>query len=453
MSKTWFDRLFPKIEKAPIVKTVTSESQIATVINSPFYNKWRVEYKPLEFGPMLAAYKSWIYVCASKNATAVASVPLRLYVTTKNGNTKKKIVETKEITRETKDYLFKHPGLVKTLSQVKEVEEVVDHPLLTLLKNVNPYSNRFDHFELTELHQELTGNAYWVMVKDKSTGLPTELYALPPQNMRVDLGNNNIIRGYTYREPQSNIIYPYSVDDIIQFKFPSPLDSYYYGYSPIYAIQDIFNLGMSMNEFEQYLMDNLGVIGGLFRTDQPLKEDEMLNLEQKINDGHAGVHNAGKMLFVSHGVEFQQVAINPKEMNYLQGRDFIMKEVAAAYGIPMSKLTAENVNLANAMAGEQQYQKDTVKPRLMRFEEKMNEKLVPLYDENLFLAFDNCVSVDKAAETREYDLFLRNGVYTINEIRRIKGMPDVPWGDTPYVLPKMGSTYENNPPPEGNTQE
>ena len=30
---------------------------------------------------LLQAYRSWVYVCASKNATAVASVPMRLYVT------------------------------------------------------------------------------------------------------------------------------------------------------------------------------------------------------------------------------------------------------------------------------------------------------------------------------------------------------------------------------------
>lgn len=439
----WIERLF---SKPPEKKTVTSEAQIAQVINSPFYNKWKTEYKPLEFGPMLNAYKSWIYVCSSKNAISVASVPLRLYLATKNGNTKKKIVETKKIANETKDYLFCHPGLVKTLSQVREVEEVVDHQLITLLKNINPYSNRFDHFELTELHQELTGNAYWVLVKDTETGLPNEIYILPPNCMRIVLGKNNIIAGYEYKDPQSGLITKYSTSDIIQFKFTSPLDSYYYGYSPMYAIQSIINLGLSINEFEQYLMDNLGVIGGLFRTDQPLKEDEMKNLEEKINEGHTGVTNAGKMLFVSHGVEFQQVAVNPKEMNYLRGREVIMKEVAAAYGVPISKLQTDNVNLANALAGDQQYQRDTIKPRLMRMEEKLNEQLIPLYDENLFVAFDNPVVEDKATEAREIDLMLRNGVITINEVRRKKGLPDVPWGNTPYVPPKMGTTYETNPP-------
>jgi hypothetical protein len=44
---------------------------------------------------------------------------------------------------------------------VDRIEEVTDHPLLTLLAHVNPVHNAFDLWELTTLYQEVQGCAYW----------------------------------------------------------------------------------------------------------------------------------------------------------------------------------------------------------------------------------------------------------------------------------------------------
>ena len=42
----------------------------------------------------------------------------------------------------------------------------MDHPLLTLLAQVNPIHNSFDLWELTTLYQEVHGSAYWFIERD-----------------------------------------------------------------------------------------------------------------------------------------------------------------------------------------------------------------------------------------------------------------------------------------------
>ncbi|MBU1162784.1 MAG: phage portal protein, partial [Proteobacteria bacterium] len=72
------------------------------------------------------------------------------------------------------------------------------------------------------------------------------------------------------------------------------------------------------------------------------------------------------------GAEVKPVSISPREMAYLQGRKATREEVAAIYGVPLSKLTTDDINRANADAGDYSYMKDTILPRLRRIEQKIN---------------------------------------------------------------------------------
>ena len=137
-----------------------------------------------DMASLLNAYRSWVYVCANKNATTFAQQKLRLYVT-KQSSSEKVIVRTKAISKEMLDYIYRSP--VSTLNCVRkavEIEEVTEHPLLDMFKNVNQYMNRFELLEMIDLYQELTGNAYLYVVKN-SIGVPAALWLLPPDRVTI----------------------------------------------------------------------------------------------------------------------------------------------------------------------------------------------------------------------------------------------------------------------------
>jgi len=89
------------------------------VVVQPVYKKIGIipraeKYKAAE---LLKHYRHWVYVASSKNANAVAAVPLRLYVTTSAGQKAypnlRKGIDTKPVTKQTLKRLSKNKNLAK----------------------------------------------------------------------------------------------------------------------------------------------------------------------------------------------------------------------------------------------------------------------------------------------------------------------------------------------------
>ena len=84
--------------------------------------------------------------------------------------------------------LFKHVRsfFLRFSSSSSAVEEVASHPLLTLLRQVNPVHNAFDLWELTELYLEVQGCAYWLFDFDVRLQIPTEIWILPASDTPME---------------------------------------------------------------------------------------------------------------------------------------------------------------------------------------------------------------------------------------------------------------------------
>lgn len=409
---------------------------------------WQMD-RPLEpsnFNALVDAYKSWVYVCASKNAQAVAKAPLKLYVSKKEAK-QKFIVKTRAITREEDKRLRDIAGLRSFTRKALEFEEVLEHPFLDTIKSVNPIINRFDLWETTELFLELTGNAYWYVVKGV-LGVPSQIWIVPSQGMKIIPGKENMIAGYIYQQNTQKV--PFEYDEIIHFKFPS-LTSQLYGSGPMAAVVEAYVYDQRIKTFENTLLGNMGRPEGVLQTDQAISDPEWERLNERWKQNYGGPAKVGKTLILEKGLTYNAITMTPKEMNYIQGRKFNREEIAATFGVPMSKLTSESVNRANALAGDVQYMSDTIEPRCRRLEEKINERLMPMYDDtgSLFVAYDDIVPADKEFRLRERGANISNGYSSINLERQIDGQEPVEWGDKPIMQAGMVHFGEQPPAPPG----
>jgi hypothetical protein len=206
---------------------------------------------------LLNAYKSWVYVCANKNSIAFAQQKLKLYVTKESPN-EKLMIKTKSISKETEQYISSNAGIysLPCVRKALEIEEVTEHPFHILMKNINRFMNRFECMEITDLHQELAGNAYWYVVNNQ-LGVPFELWLLQPDKMVVVPSRDTWIAGYIYRSSDGTEI-PFTLDEIIHFKFPNPKDQYY-GCGPLEAVADSYNINMAYQKYETNLMTNQAI--------------------------------------------------------------------------------------------------------------------------------------------------------------------------------------------------
>ena len=208
----------------------------------------------------------------------------------------------------------------------------------------------------------------------------------------------------------------------------------FYGYGPLQAGILAADLSTSMNEYETNLFLNRAHPDWALTMPADVGKptpDQRKRTEEEWNKKYRGIKKGGKLAFLFGGAELKQLSLSPKDMAFLQGRKATLKEIAAIFGVPLSKLTTEDVNRANAEAGDYSYMKDTILPRLRRVEQKLNEKLLSMYDERLFCAFDNPVPADKEFHLKETTELLKVGYKTINEVRQEDGLDEVDYGNVP----------------------
>ena len=417
----------PKKPK-PAESPQTNEDSLARMARTILlpWEQGRELYYPEDYLKLIAAYKSWVYICASKNSNAVAAAPLRLYVSKKNKSTKV-IVKTAKLERKKEERIRKQGNLISYTRKAEEIEEILEHPFLEMMKTVNPMINRFDLWDGTQCWMELTGNAYWYIYKDKM-GVPQELWPLPPQYMKVVGSREKIVAGYVYRRAIEKI--PFENEEIIHFKFFNPTGSLY-GTGPLTAIMDSYIDDRHIREFESNLMKNQGRPEAVLQSKEAVSDVDFQRIKQRWRGNKES--KVGGTLVLESGLEYKPITFTPREMNYVVGRKLNREEIAAAFGVPMSKLTTEAVNLANAYVGEHQYMQDTIEPRLRRIEETLNEKLMPMYDENLFVAYDSVVPDDKQFELTERTANLGSYITTVNEEREKMGLDKVAWGEIPLA--------------------
>jgi len=383
---------------------------------------------------LMAELKATAWTCATINAAVCASFPPRLYVATAARQPAPKC-QTKSISRQGERRLRTAPHLGAYTKAARRIEEVSDHPLLTLLEQVNPIHNAFDLWELTTLYQEVHGSAYWCVERD-GLGVPTEIWILPAQNVTAERerGSRNIVDYYEYRSGASR--QRFDPGQIIHFRYPNPRDPYRSGMSPLQASFEQVSLAGEYTALRQARMQNRAIPDAIISGDDSLGEEERDRLEaqwnQKFRRG-----GAGRVVIGDQGLRVQLLNQSMGDLAALADMKATKEDIANAFHVPLSMLTT-NTNLANIQAAEHQHMSKAIAPRLQRRDEKLNEQLIPLYDPSrrLFLASEDPVPINRELSAKEKELDLKYGVVTINEDRMERGLEPVPWGWVPW-LPKI----------------
>ncbi len=401
-------------------------------------------YGRLSYDKLIARYVSWVYACANINSTTVASVPLRLYVA-KSSKGQKIRTKTKAVPPKVKDYLFSDSSFQTKLTEAVDVEEVLVHPFLDLMQNVNPYMNAFDLIEQWTLYQELTGNCYTLIIYN-SLRVPIQLWVLPPQWMKILPSKEKFVGGYDFTKDPMNPVY-YAPEEILHMKYPNPADVYY-GKGPLAAAVLAADAHQGMSDYEYNLLINNAIPPSALTTEQSLTPDQVKKIKAEWNAQYRGTRNSTKLSILQGGLDIKQFSLSPKEMGYLLGRKINRTEIAAVFGVPMSLLTAEDIKAAPVMGqvvGGTAYARRSIRPRCIRIEQKMNEQLLPLYDPKLFVAFDNPVPEDKAAALLEREKNIEMGYTTINEERAEDNREPVEWGEMPWLPANLIQVGEERP--------
>ena len=402
----------------------TAPATLAPVAPSFFMDAYRRRGAPTATD-LLAELKNTAWTCASINASVCAAFPPRLYVATSATQPPPRCATRALEPGALRQLRVTHPRLAK-----QSVEEVVDHPLLTLLRQVNPVHNAFDLWELTELCLETAGSAYWLLDIDPALDIPSAIWILPPHLVTPIRASNSsrLVDTYEYR---AQTVQSFAPEQIVHFRFPDPRDPYTSGLSPLRACFEQAALTSEYAAMKRSIYDNTGLPSVILTPRETIHPDERERLE-KLWQQRFARGGQGKPLVAETGMAVTLLSQSMGDLAALADMRATKEDIANAFHVPLPFLTGET-NLANMQAADHLHKTLAIVPRLRRRDEKINEQLIPLYDPTgrLFVQTPDPTPANQQYLLQQEQSDLRHGVRTVNEVRASRGLAPVAWGDAP----------------------
>ena len=384
----------------------------------------RGKLPPFSMQRSVLSFESWVYAAAMLNAQAASSVPLRLYVRA-DAQGPQKFWHTRKVSRARKAYLLgdserkPSPSVMKSAATAGDFEEVVDaHPILELLRKANQYEDGFSQSVMRMLYMELCGNAYLHVIMDKALGVPSELYTVPAQNVTILPGKTELVEAYLYGVDR-NSMQRFELDEIIHFKRPNPRNLYY-GLGKVEAAYGAIQQSQAAHIQDLSFLENMSRPDYAAVVKGGASDASMRRFEESMRSLHQGTRKSGRMVTISGDVTLLPLNFPAKD---LTGRDDIVEEISACFGVPVSMLKANDPNLASAQAGYSMWRETTIAPICRMDEETLNSRLLPLFGihEDAYLAYDNPVPENRVADSAERSQAVLGGWRTPNEARLEEG--------------------------------
>lgn len=336
------------------------------------------------------------YSCISKIATAIGGIPL----------------------------------LLKT--QGKDAKEIEDHPLLDLLQRPNLSQNYQAFVNSVFGYFLIDGNSYIQAIGPNSKKV-TEIWPLCPKYMKIVPGSYGVPNSYVYKPGENEYVYPVDQitggSSILQLKTFNPLNQWY-GMSPIEAAH------YSVDQHNAAAKWNLGLLQNSARPSGALiikptdanpggeiDEEQKEFLKNQINEQYTNAGNAGRPMLLYGGMDWKEMGISPKDMNWIEGRNTSGRDIALVFGVPSQLVNIPgDSTYANYEQAKLAFYLDTVIPIAKFWAGYLNMWLVPAFGENMFLEPD-IQSIDALEPMRKEKWTQVNGAnyLSINEKRSVLG--------------------------------
>lgn len=274
-------------------------------------------------------------------------------------------------------------------------KEVQAHPMLRLVKSPNPQQALPEFLEAIYTYRLISGNVF-IQAVGPADEPPLELHLLRPDRMAVIAGKNGLPAGYRYSVGNSHVDFPVNRlngrSRILHIKTFHPMNDWY-GLSPIEAAAYSVDQHNQSSAWNQSLLQNgarpsgaLVVRGENGQAGGTLSEDQFTRIRQQIDDQFSGPVNAGRPLLLEGGLEWKEMSLSPRDMDFVQVKNSAARDIALAFGVPPQLLgipgdnTYSNLQEARFALWEQ-----TVLPLVQNSCDVLTHWLAPMYQANLEL--------------------------------------------------------------------
>lgn len=312
-----------------------------------------------------------------------------------------------------------------------------NHPLYELLERPNPRQAGAAFFRAVTSYKKISGNAFILRLPLGATK-PTELWTLRPDRVKIVRDDRGEVSGYEYGTSQNKVMFPVNDDgscDVLHLKEFHPLDDWN-GLSPMQAAACNIDIVNSSQKWNASLLENGARPSGAFvmKADGAgagtLSEEQFNRLREQI-DRDAGSAGAGRPLILEGGMDWRDLSLSPRDMDFKENMWAASRMIATAYGVPPQLINIPGESTySNMSEAKQSLWQETILPELDATLDELNNWLTPLYADDIYICYE-AQSIPALQESiyAKYEKLQNASFMTDNEKRAAVGLPAVDGGD------------------------
>lgn len=404
---------------------------------------------------LLARVRQVVLDAAMRNADALAGIPIRLYRRPGAPGSKHAWTRARAVKGPRREWLASPRVGAKAAAYGEDgdVEEVLDHPALTLLRRPNPlYRGGFLFTQAKYAQKEIFGRAF-VHHVDADKGRPSSLWLCQAQDARIVPTRDGLFGGIVYGRDRGNES-TFAPDEVWYHRFrPSPFNPYD-GLSWVHGILTEADIYAKAVESESLNWDNGARPDMVVTAPEGTTPEQADEMTARIDAQLRGHRKRGRFIVLT-AADVKPSGFTPKDMEYREGLKDLRKVIYNAAGIPEALHENESSNLSLADAAHVQYAKWTLSPRAALECEQLTEDLLPAFGidpGDYWFAPDDPVPENRDADRADVTAFA--SILSINERRAMLGYDsaegdaydEVPVPQVPLALPAAAETPAAKPP-------
>jgi HK97 family phage portal protein len=277
----------------------------------------------------------------------------------------------------------------------------------------------------------LRGNAYGVVTaRQGATLLPTQVELVNPDAVSVQvLEDGRLLYRVNGKEIDREDVW-----HVKAFTMPGSV----MGLSPVEYARQAIGLGLAAEEFGARFFGDGATPSGLLTTDLPIDENQA-KLAQKRWEKFNGDRKR-RTAFLGEKLRWQQISIRPDESQFVETMKFNVAQIARVFGVPASMIGGEEDNsltYATVESRAMDFLRYSLNPWLVRIEHALG-RLLP---RNQFVKFNTggMLRADTKTRYETYEIALRSGALTVDEVRELEDRPPLPRAGAPAGANGNGS--------------
>lgn len=289
-----------------------------------------------------------------------------------------------------------------------------------LTAEANPSMSSFQLINQLEVSRNTEGNAYaWIERDD--FGVPVHLWPIDPGTITVKRNTDD--NSIWYEVSSTEYHFLVFNTEIIHVKHISPLTNVL-GISPLDVLRNSLKFQKAVEDFSLNEMDKKD--NYIIKYDRSIDPEKLKALIQNFKDM---VNNNGGAIVQEKGFDIDRYESQFQPGDLSTASSITRSRIATAFNVPLSFLN-ESLGNGNGKSNEQimaQFVEMTLLPIVKQYESEFNRKLLTRNQraKGFYFKFNvnGLLRGDTAARTNFYQMMIRNGIASSNDLRKLEELP------------------------------